>query len=49
MSTVQTAIDISPFHVDFAEEKLSDLRPRPERRRVSEPARDPRRVPERSR
>ena len=30
-------------------EKLADLRPRPERRRVTEPARTPRRVPERSR
>ena len=29
-------------------EKLADLRPRPERRRVTEPARTPRRVPERS-
>jgi hypothetical protein len=29
-------------------EKLSDLRPRPERRRVSDPAREPGRVPERS-
>ena len=28
-------------------EKLSDLRPRPERRRVTEPARTPRRVPQR--
>ena len=28
-------------------EKLADLRPRPERRRVTEPARTPRRVPER--
>ena len=28
-------------------EKLSDLRPRPERRRVTEPARTPRRVPSR--
>jgi hypothetical protein len=28
-------------------EKLADLLPRPERRRVSEPARAPRRVPER--
>ena len=26
-------------------EKLADLRPRPERRRVTEPARTPRRVP----
>ena len=30
-------------------EKLADLRRRPERRRVTEPARTPRRVPERSR
>jgi hypothetical protein len=30
-------------------EKLADLRPRPERRRVTEPARTPRRVPQRSR
>jgi hypothetical protein len=30
-------------------ERLADLRPRPERRRVTEPARAPRRVPERSR
>src|SRR5215218_2476825 len=30
-------------------EKLADLRPRPERRRVTEPARTPHRVPERSR
>ena len=30
-------------------EKLSDLRRRPERRRVTEPARTPRHVPERSR
>jgi hypothetical protein len=29
-------------------ERLADLLPRPERRRVNEPARDPRRVPERS-
>jgi hypothetical protein len=29
-------------------EKLADLRSRPERRRVTEPARTPRRVPERS-
>ena len=28
MSTVQTAIDIRPFHVDIAEEKLSELRDR---------------------
>ena len=28
-------------------ERLSDLRPRPERRRVTEPARTPRRVPSR--
>jgi len=28
-------------------EKLADLRPRPERRRVTEPARTPRRVPSR--
>src|SRR6185436_8664215 len=28
MSTVQTAIDIRPFHVDIAEEQLSELRDR---------------------